>query len=68
MVRAPNWRGPGAVGIFLFPAPHTKTVSEEVSQDKVYFQCGTCQFTFQEDPGQFIVKCPQCASENSARI
>ncbi|MEM3087364.1 MAG: hypothetical protein QXO51_03760 [Halobacteria archaeon] len=43
-------------------------MSEEVSQDKVYFQCGTCQFTFQEDPGQFIVKCPQCASENSARI
>ncbi len=41
---------------------------EEVIAGKVYFQCGTCQFVFQEDPDQFIVKCPQCASENSIRI
>lgn len=34
-------------------------MAEEVIEGKVYFQCGTCQFVFQEDPEQSIVRCPQ---------
>ncbi|WP_406660712.1 hypothetical protein V7O66_12840 [Methanolobus sp. ZRKC3] len=34
----------------------------------VYFRCNVCEFTFQEDPNRFPVKCLQCGSEDVYRI
>jgi predicted Zn-ribbon and HTH transcriptional regulator len=41
---------------------------DEFDSSTVYFKCNVCEFTFQEDPDRFPVKCLQCGSEDVYRI
>ncbi|WP_268921590.1 hypothetical protein [Methanolobus halotolerans] len=35
---------------------------------KVYFRCNVCEYTFQENPDMFPIKCFQCSSEDVSRF
>ena len=40
---------------------------EDVDQSKVFYECKTCGFVFEENPDNFLVRCPQCGSEDTVR-
>ncbi|MFZ3060454.1 MAG: hypothetical protein WA102_12065 [Candidatus Methanoperedens sp.] len=41
---------------------------EELNLSAVFFRCMVCSFEFEADPNFTPIPCPQCGSEDTARV